>query len=260
MRDILRLYLTRNFVLAAVVGILLLLFGKLPMLPVQSTVYALVSVSFAAFLMAIWAKPSNNKALILPGVLRFSVPMAVMIAGFGLLVYFVFLHFTANGTFDLGEGFYDSLYHSFDSSPTWSDEASFWEHMAISGETHAEVTARNAMLFFLMVSGISQLFFIYPLFKFYSIDGIVSKDIKPTILALLLFGLVALLYNVPIASVGIVSLAIFPLEYFLLICGFITLWFIFVVVLLRSRFFGKISESTETAYKKSLEAEIEKEE
>lgn len=67
MRDILRLYLTRNFVLAILVGIMLLALGRLPMLPVHNAFYALASVSFAAFLMAIWARPSNNKALILPG-------------------------------------------------------------------------------------------------------------------------------------------------------------------------------------------------
>ncbi|MCL2145651.1 MAG: HAD-IC family P-type ATPase, partial [Methanomassiliicoccaceae archaeon] len=203
MRDILRLYLTRNFVLAVLVGVLLLALGRLPMLPVHNTLYALTSVSFAAFLMAIWAKPSNNKTLILPGVLRFSIPMAVMIAGFGLIIYVVFLHFTGNGTFDLGKSFYESMFNGYGSSPMWSGWDGFWEHMSLSGESFEDVTARNAMLVFVMLAGISQLFFIYPLSRFYSVDGEVSRDLKPTLLALLLFGLVAGVYEVPQVAVGV---------------------------------------------------------
>lgn len=259
MRDILRLYLTRNFVIAIIVAIIMLALGVIPMLPVQNTLYALASVSLAAFLMAIWAKPSNNKAMILPGVLRFSIPMAVMIAGFGLVVYVVFLHFTANGTFDLGESFYHSMYNGYGSTTMWSDFDGFWAHMSLGSETYADVTARNSMLLFLILSGISQLFFIYPLARFYSVDGEVSKDIKPTLLALLIFGLVALVYEVKIVSVGIVSLTIFPTEYFVLIIGFVVLWFFCVVLLMKSWFMRKISEATESAYKKSLEAEMERE-
>ena len=258
MRDILRLYLTRNFVLMILVMILMLVLGRVVMLPVQNTLYALASVSFAAFLMAVWAKPSNNNALILPGVLRFSIPMAVMIAGFGLIVYAVFLNFAE--TFSLGEEFYRSLYGGYGSSPMWNDWDGFMEHMSLSGEGFGEVTARNAMLVFLIVSGISQLFFIYPLSRFYSADGEVSGDLKPTVLALLLFGLVALVYNVPQVAVGIISLAVFPAEYFLLIIGFVVIWFLFAVFFMKSRFMRKMSDATESAYKRSLEAEIRKDE
>ena len=259
MRDILRLYLTRNFVLMILILIIMLVLGKIPMMPVQNVLYSLSSVAFAAFLMAIWAKPSNNKALILPGVLRFSIPMAVMIAGFGLIVYVIFFHFTGNGTFELGESFYQGMFNTY-SSPMWSDWTGFLEHMMISGETFSEVTARNAMLVFIMIAGISQLFFIYPLSRLYSVDGEISKDLKPTILALLLFGLIALVYNVPQVAVSLASLAMFPAEYFLLIIGFVVLWFLFAVLFLKSRFMRKMSDATESAYRRSLQEEIEKEE
>ena len=253
MRDILRLYLTRNFVLAIVVGVLMLLLGKLSMLPVQGTLYALTSVSIAAFLMAIWAKPSTNKTMILPGVLRFSIPMAVIIAVFGFIVYVVFSFFTGNGTFDLGADFYQSIFDNYGSS---------WAQMTGSNtfETYAEVTARNAMLTFLILSGIAQLFFIYPLFKFYSVNGEVSRDLKPTILALLLFGLVALVYNVPQVAVGIVSLAVFPPGYFLLIFGFVVLWFFVAVFLLKSRLMNRIADAAESGFKKTVDREQKREE
>ena len=258
MRDILRLYLTRNFVLAIIVAVLLLALGRFPMLPVHNAFYALASVSFAAFLMAIWAKPSNNKALILPGVLRFSIPMAVMIAGFGFVVYLVFLHFTGNGAFDLGYDFYRGLFEGYGSSPMWSGWDGFWEHMSPGSESFEEVTARNAMLIFLILSGISQLLFIYPLARFYSVDGVVSKDLKPTVLAVLLFALVAAVYEIPQVAVGIASLAMFPTEYYLLIIGFVVLWFFFTAFLLKNRHMKKVSDAAESAYQKSFEAETEK--
>ncbi|MDR0309582.1 MAG: HAD-IC family P-type ATPase, partial [Candidatus Methanoplasma sp.] len=260
MRDILRLYLTRNFVLAMLVAILLLAFGRLPMLPVHNAFYALASVSFAAFLMAIWAKPSNNKTLILPGVLRFSIPMAVMIAGFGLAVYVIFLHFTGSGVFDLGETFYRQMFSEYSGvSSMWNDWEGFWAHMSLGGESFEDVTARNAMLIFLILAGISQLFFIYPLSRFYSVDGFVSKDLKPTILALMLFGLVALVYNVPHLAVGIASLAVFPTEYHLMIFGFVAVWFLFAVAFLKSPIMRRMSDATESSYKRLLDEETKKE-
>ena len=258
MRDILRLYLTRNYVLAMLVAVLLLGLGKMPMLPVHNAFYALASVSFAAFLMAIWAKPSNNRTMILPGVLRFSIPMAVMIAGFGFAVYFLFHFCTVNGIFELGQSFYDNMYLLYGGS--YGDFPTFWEHMTPSGETVQEVTARNAMLVFIILAGIAQLFFIYPLSKHYSVDGTVSKDLKPTILAMLLFGLVALVYMIPLVSVEVASLAIFPIEYFLLIAVIVMVWFIFAVLFMKSRLMKKVADQTESHYKKTLDAEIRKEE
>jgi cation-transporting ATPase E len=258
MRDILRLYLTRNYGLAILVAVLLLALGRFPMLPVHNAFYALASVSFAAFLMAIWAKPSNNDTMILPGVLRFSIPMAVMIAGFGLAVYVLFNYCTLNGIFELGQNFYDSMFSQYGSS--YGDFVTFWEHMSPNSETFEEVTARNARLIFILFAGIAQLFFIYPLARFYSVDGVVSRDLKPTILALLLFGLVVLVYQVPLVAVEVASLAIFPMEYFLLILGIVVIWFFFAVLLLKSRLMRKISDASESSYKRSLEAEKEKEE
>ncbi|MDR2699109.1 MAG: HAD-IC family P-type ATPase [Candidatus Methanoplasma sp.] len=259
MRDILRLYLTRNFVLAAVVGVLLLALGRVPMLPVHNAFYALASVSFAAFFMAIWARPSNNRTLILPGVLRFSIPMAVLIAGFGFGIYAVFLFCTGNGSFDLGYDFYHSMYEGYDGPSMWSDWNGFWEHMSLDGERYEDVTARNAMLIFLMLAGIAQLFFIYPLARFYSVGGEVSRDLKPTLLALLLFGLVALVYLVPQVAVEVASLALFPPAYHLLILGFVAVWFLSAVLFLKSRFMRKVSDAAESAYRRSLETEIGKE-
>jgi len=254
MRDILKIYLTRNFIIAILIGVLLLLLGRLPMMPVQNTMWALITVSFAAFLMAIWAKPSENKELILPDVLRFSLPMAVTMAGFGLLVYFLFD--CCAESFNLVEPFYRGMQESY-YPDGWNK---FWDHMTVGEESFSAVTARNAMLVFLLLAGVSQLFLLFPLIKFFSVDGRTTKDLKPTILALLLFGLIALVYNIPQVAVNIASLAIFPAEYFALIMVFVVVWFFLSLFILKNARFRKLTDVTETAYKKSLGAEQEKSE
>jgi cation-transporting ATPase E len=256
MRDILKLYLTRNFVLAILVGILLIGLGRLPLLPVQNAYYALVSVSIAAFLMAIWAKPSENKGLILPDVLRYTVPTAVLLAAFGLVIYTLF-SFGADGFWsgDLGIGFYEGMNNMYYPSLDFVD---FMSHMG--SDSPSEITARNAMLLFLVLAGISQIFLISPLSKHYSVDRKVTKDLKPSILALLLFGLVALLYNVPDVAVKIASLALFPPEYYVIIVAFVVVWFVTTVLFLRSSKITKLTEATESAYEKKLQEEMGKNE
>ena len=69
MRDILKLYLTRNFALAIMMIIIYLFVGYLPMIPIQNTFYAFVSVTVAAFFMTFISKAEVNKELILPDVL-----------------------------------------------------------------------------------------------------------------------------------------------------------------------------------------------
>ena len=252
MRDILKLYLTRNFVLAIIVGILLIVFNRMPMLPIQNTYYALITVSFAAFLMAIWAKPSDNKDLILPTVLRYSIPMAVLIAVFALATYLLFNSMDMNV-------FEEALQQTFNASgySSWDE---FMKHMGLTDAGNSEIVARNAMLIFLVLSGISQIFILYPLAKFYSPDRKICKDLKPSILALLLFGVVILMYNVPQVMIGLTSLMYFPIDRILLIIGIVILWFLCAIVVLRSRKITKLTDVTEKMYDKKLHTEFAKSE
>ncbi|MDR3283445.1 MAG: HAD-IC family P-type ATPase [Candidatus Methanoplasma sp.] len=256
MRDILKLYLVRNFVLAVLVLAILGIFNRLPLLPVQNAYYALVSVSIAAFLMAIWARPSENKDRVLPVVLKFAVPSAVLISVFALGIYALF-EFGTDGFWssELGETLFRSMHEAY------GDGASFDAFMHAMGPysgDYSEIVSRNAMLLFLVLAGISQIFLICPLFRFLSVDGNVSKDVKPTILALLLFGLVALLYNVPQVAVNVVSLVMFPPQFCVLIVLFTVIWFMCATVLLRNGRMKFIAEMTEKAYSRNLEKEMKK--
>ncbi|UAL08311.1 MAG: HAD-IC family P-type ATPase [Candidatus Methanogranum gryphiswaldense] len=263
MRDILRLYLTRNFVLAILVGVLLLIFHKLPLLPIQNTYYALVTVSLAAFLMIIWAKPSDNKEMILPGVLRFSIPMAVSIAMFGLVIYAIFMIGISNGWFpDINLTETWNAYHALFPDSTYSE---FLDHMSGYKDTPdtlstlAEVTARNAMLFFIVIAGILQLFLIYPVFGFMNRDGKSNRQILPILLAFLLLGIVVIFYNLPAVSVGLASIMYFPIQYYLAFVGFTAVWFVIAIIMNRSKHNSYMVKMTEKSFNRQLQKEIEKE-
>lgn len=261
MRDILRLYLTRNFVLAILVGVLLLVFQKLPILPIQNTYYALITVSFAAFLMAIWAKPSNNKEMILPGVLKYCIPMAVSIAVFSIAIFALF-NFGINGGWiegiDLNETW--NAYKSFNPSATWEQ---FVSHMAgynteYSEAILADIASRSAMLIFMVLAGIFQLFFIYPLFKFMGREGGAKRILFPSILAMLLLLLMVAFYSVPVVSVGLASVMYLPMEYVLLILGVFIVWIIVATLIVRSKRESWISRKTEEIFAKMFKKEMEK--
>ncbi|MFA6951980.1 MAG: HAD-IC family P-type ATPase [Candidatus Methanomethylophilaceae archaeon] len=264
MRDILKLYLTRNFILAILVGILLLVFQKLPLLPIQNTYYALITVSFAAFLMAIWAKPSDNKEMILPGVLRFCIPAACLVAAFSLFIYALFTFGITGGLFsniDLNTTW--DMFHSIFPDQTYQD---FLDHMSggydvtESASLVAEIAARSAMLFFMVLAGIAQLFFIYPVFGFMDRSGKANRQLFPIILAFLLLGIMVLFYCVPVVSIGLASIMYFPIEYLGLLMIIFVAWFVCATLVNRSKRESCITRITENFFNRQLQKDMEKEE
>lgn len=263
MRDILRLYLTRNFVLAILVGILLLIFRRMPMLPIQNSYYALITVSFAAFLMTLWAKPSDDRERVLPGVLRFSVPMAMTIAAFAMGIYALFYFGVPAGlfpevSFDLTADAFFSLFPD----ATRADLISHLSGLTDAPDTVAvlaETAAMNAMLIFLVVAGILQLFLIYPPFGFMSRDRRPKRRILPMLLAVLLFTVMVLFYGYPPLSVGVASVMYLPDAVYLLVLAVSAAWFAVAVVLNRSDRRSMLVEFSERSFEKQLRRELEKE-
>ncbi|MDR0198473.1 MAG: HAD-IC family P-type ATPase [Methanomassiliicoccaceae archaeon] len=180
MRDILKMYLARNFVICMLVFLTIIFFGAPPLRPLSAVLYAIVGLSIASFFMVIWAKPSKIEGSILPGVLRFALPTAILITIFGMVLY---------ATFYLGvdTGFFDTV---FKVSFTSDDLMNY----GFGGSGEAEIVARNVLLLFLVLTGIVQVMMVVPRIRFFSVDGRVVKDAKPTILAFLLIGLLALIY------------------------------------------------------------------
>lgn len=248
MRDILKLYLTRNFVLAMIVPIILLIFGTTPFLPTGITFYAFLSVSIAAFMMVIWAQPRDEKGSVLPAVFRFAIPSALLLAVFGLVVYVLFYFGSSESLGWINIDYtIDEINNLFWDGSNWTDQ--------IAAEQ--EINARNAMLMFLTLTGIIQILFIAPPMKFFSVDGQVTKDLKPAILTILLILLMIVAYDqewlmelLKMSSLGDYKAVVF------LMAG---VWFITARTMIRKGGFKKVTEITEKYYTKTLQKENERE-
>ena len=259
MRDILRLYITRNFVLAALVLVLLLIFAKCPLRPIQNSLYALLTVSIAAFLMTLWAKPTENKDLVLPGVMRFVLPTTGTITVFALAIYAVFYFGTMehwmDGAFELAPSYqeicerlnmtmeqvYSKL--SIEGSP---------DHLVPVDLQHtAEINARNAMLLFLLISGILELIILFPLTKRLSITEDYQRDVKPTILALLLLGLTYAFYQIPEVYVTVAETL--PIgKMWVLIAGAVAVWYLITLFVLKSPRLQPLSKFFDKRFRNTL--------
>lgn len=243
MRDILKLYLTRNFVLALIIPVFLVI-GSVPFLPTSSAFYAFVSVSIVAFMMVIWAHPRDEKGPVLPGVLRFAIPSAIMLFIFAMITYSVFFVFSGPN-FHYIDLDYASLGDEMFKSLTWDKDIS--DPM---GATQ-EINARNAMLLFLTTAGVVQIFFIAPPVKFFSVDGRVTKDLRPLILTLLLLLLIFVVYGQEnlLHMLSMVSLG----NYRPLVYGLVLVWFFVARTVMRKGKLKLFTDMTERMLNKASE-------
>ncbi len=246
MRDILKLYLTRNIVLALLFIALYLIFGNIPMTPIQNTYYAFVSVTIMAFFMTIFAKPDENKGLILPDVLRFCVPSAIMIAAFGLAVYGISWWAAANGYLTV----------DFDLQARiggYSSARSAIAHMSWNGSSANEIIARSAMLFFITAAGILQMLLIAPRYKFLSIDGRTNKSIIPlALIAIVVLVICAMYLFVPVIAVRLIGMVVFPAKVVAVLFAVIVLWFVMELAFLRRNVFKHTVDKFESFYMRKL--------
>ena len=258
MRDILKVYLTRNFLLAVIIFAIMFIFasvfeyGATPFLPTQATFYAFVTVSIAAFLMTLWAQPDENNAAVLPGVLRYAIPTALIAGFFAIMTYLIFFVLTCNGMIEISYSERELLLLGWPSFK--ADElASMLDYYGVSSiadipdERFAEINARNAMLLFCILEGITQLFMVTPYWRFLSVDGKTHKDIRPTLLIFALYALVIAAYlYVPNNDWALEWLPItdLPPIYVLVIIGITILWFVTNLFLLRT---GKLNFITNIA-------------
>ena len=247
MRDILKIYLTRNLVLALLFIAIYIFVGYLPMLPIQNTYYAFVSVTIMAFFMTLFAKPDNNKELILPDVLRFCVPSAIMIAAFGLAVYGGFWWLQDQGMLNIDWAYMASI-HGTDIEGlldfySWGTKVNT-----------SEIVARSAMLFFITTAGILQMLLVSPRYRFLSPDGRTNKSLIPIILVVFVFLVIYAMYAYfPAIAVNLVELVIFPNEVFLLLIGITAVWFFAELFVLKKNVFKHAVDRFETLYMKKLQ-------
>ena len=267
MRDILKIYLSRNFLLAVLVLFIMFIFasafqyGATPFLPTQATLYAMVSVSIAAFLMTLWAQPDENSGAVLPEVLRYAIPTAIIAGIFAVITYMVFYILTFNGIIDVTYTLDELIYLGWPvpEDPTLESMMEIYKGLTIEQMMQyrgAEITARNAMLLFCILEGITQLFMVTPHWKFLSIDGRTHKDIKPTILIFILYAVVVLAYWFVTTNewaVKMLPIVVFPAQYTAAIVGAVALWFIVNLFLLRRGALNFITDITDRWYNKKIE-------
>ncbi len=249
MRDILKLYLTRNIIIAFLVVGLLLLFNKTPLLPIQNTLYAFLTVSASAFLLTIWAKPSDNRDLILPSVMRYVIPTAITTVVFAFAVYAYFYH----ADIDLAGSVLQMMENS------GMTEAELLDKLGSEGNGWNEIAARNAMIAFLLLAGILQLYILFPPLKFMSVDGKRTSDVKPLLLGLLLLATLYALYNVPEVCIGVTCLFQFQADEWTEIIAVAAVWFAATVLILKSPRLNRMSEWIDLKIRNHLKKNFEKE-
>jgi len=256
MRDILKLYLTRNFVLAILI-LPFLVIGSVPFLPTAAAFYAFVSVSIVAFMMVIWAKPRDQKGPVLPGVIRFAIPSAIMLALFGLLVYAVFYFLSSPELFIHID--YTALEEAVFRKIAWDEHITEnitglenWYELYPSFEKAVqEVNARNAMLLFLTMAGVMQIFFISPPARFFSVDGHVTKDLRPAVLGILLLALIFVAYG---QESLLYALSMVPLgDYKPIVYGMVFAWFLVARTVIRKGRLNKVTDMTVRLFERATD-------
>ncbi|MBQ3685958.1 MAG: HAD-IC family P-type ATPase [Candidatus Methanomethylophilaceae archaeon] len=249
MRDILKLYLSRNFALAIMFILVMVCVGYVPMIPIQNTFYAFVAVTVIAFFMTVFAKPEKNRELVLPDVLKFVIPAAITIGALGVLVY--------AGTWilvDRGDLVVDMEYMlQFVPEDMASTVDELFLMLSWGEPSMSEICARSAMVLTVSVAGVLQLVLICPPFKFLSYDGRINRSILPPILMLLMLGLVAamLLFLKQIA-IALCGFVIFPSWYYGVMFGCVIIWLALTLLFLKLDVLHRPVDRFESFYMKRL--------
>ena len=252
MRDILKLYLTRNFTLAVMFVTLFVLFGKIPMIPIQNTFYAFISVSIMAFFMTIFAKPDENRELILPDVLRYCIPSALMITAFSLAVYGLTWYASDAGLLVID---YAAMAERFG----YASEQALIDHLSWHNSGVSEIAARSAMVLFASVAGLLQIFIICPRWKFMSYDGRTNKSMVPIVITALILALITSMYAFfPEIAVNLVGFTLFPAGSYLLLLGFTLLLLALEVLVIRRNLLRRLIDRFEEYYMQKLSEEYSK--
>jgi cation-transporting ATPase E len=208
--------------------------------------------------------------------MRFVLPTTLTITVFALGIYAMFYFGTLNhwmdGAFELSSSYQmvcDRLNMTMDQ---------LFNKLSIEGtpdnltllptlERTAEINARNAMLLFLLISGILELIILFPLTKRLSVVGEYQRDVKPTILALLLLGLTYAFYQIPEVCVTVAETL--PIgKMWVLIAGAVAVWYLITLFVLKSprlqplaNFFDKrVRNTLRKSFEKQSREELQEEE
>jgi cation-transporting ATPase E len=260
-RDILKIYISRNMVVAFMFIAIFLFIGNMPMLPVQNMVYAFIAVTVIAFFMTIFAKPDENKELILPDVLRFAIPSAITISVVSVLIYCVVWNLTANGdlVWDVSylQGVADLRQTTIpDFIDTYLSADSVYDPDYPS--SYADILARTSMVLTAATVGVLQLLIVCPFFKFLSMDGKTNKRILPLFLVVLLITGICAFYAFIPEVFAVFGMALLPTLGFEIVAVAVVITFFTILLLVKRNIMHGIVEMFEKWYLKKLEKEYTK--
>jgi len=266
-RDILKIYISRNFALAIMfIGIFFFL-GKAPMLPIQNTFYSLIAITLIAFFMTIFAAPDRNDELILPDVIRFSLPSAMVIGIFSIAVYLITDYVVNQGMFGI---VIDTEFYSY-LSPlqeyiNMDIDGMVMEYLALSGSdlytadpsVGANIIARSTMIIFAAVTGALQLLIVCPYVKFLSVNGKVNKRILPFLLVVFVLGLAGIAYLFIPWILAILGMSRIPTICSIFAMGMCVVAFFTILLVVKHNKLKRIVDIFENWYLKRLDKEYTK--
>ena len=253
-RDILKIYLSRNFVLAIMFIAIFFFAGTIPMLPIQNTFYAFTAVTIISFFMTLFAKPDENKELILPDVIRFCIPSAIIIGSFSLIIYALGWILADNGTFVWDPSYLESQTEFYGRTvDEIIRDLLCWDEPDVR-----EMMARNCMVLFASVTGALQLLIVCPRYKFLSVDGNTNKRIIPIILVLLVLGAITAMYTMFPEIATFAGMIVMPKEAFLLVITMCIIAFFAILFFVKRKLLGRIVSRFEEWYLKRLDKEYTK--
>ncbi|MBO5547791.1 MAG: cation-transporting P-type ATPase, partial [Candidatus Methanomethylophilaceae archaeon] len=258
-RDILKVYISRNFALAIMFSLVFFVFGRMPLLPIQNMFYAFVAVTVIAFFMTVFATPDKNNELILPGVLRFAIPSAIIIGTMGVIIYTISWHIVFNNPEILNlsylEQFAESLGYNLREFIILFLDSTF---IYPSPESAADIAARSSMVIFAAVTGALQLLIVCPRFKFLSVDGVVNKKKLPTLLVLFVLSLVVIMFTFFPDFGALIGMVRIPEESLILVLASVAIAFFLILICVKKNIMHKPVELFENWYLKRLDKEYTK--
>ena len=264
MRDILRLYLTRNIILAFLVFIMLLIFGTKPMEPIQNMAYAFLTVTVAAFFLTFASKPTDSRELILPRVIRYGAPVSVLSVIGSLIIYLAVYYSCVEGYIDM-DAIIDSMVTMANNaglSPGSVDKSlspDYWTHdnmieFISGGDSLALTFGKNAMLLFLILTGILQLILLFPPIKKLDWDVDNRRSAIPMGIFVLMIAAVAAIYTyAPGYAATFLKVICFDSTIWLFIIAMSVVWYVVTLLVLRSRIMKRLDRWSEKIARKVLE-------
>ena len=259
-RDILKIYLSRNLAMAMMFIPIFLFLGYLPMLPVQNSFYAFTSVTIIAFFMTVFAKPDENDELILPSVLRFAIPSAIVIGLGGVIVYLLSWYFADQGMFELDLSYLAGLTDLFNLDvPGIIDKYLVWQSGSYSpADADSEIIARNCLVLYATLTGAIQLLIVCPRFKFLSTDGNINKRLLPIILVVVIILFIIALYAFLPQALTVMALVRLPDGAILFIIMMVIIAFFLILFIVKMDVTHYLVNKFEKWYLKKLDKEYVK--